>query len=532
MLALALVACGQTIDATPDGGVGAIDAAPVPARRLERLGEPGRTLVFEEETELAVRLLDGDGLPLAGEAVRFVFDGRAHDSTLSSVDARTDAAGVATTGLVAGTTRAAFRVRASAEGADAVFFDVGVSDRGFGQLAVTLSYEGERTATTRGAGVFADTLCEDEVTTLGRGDRFRVQPPDGEPIGFVGLAAGVSYAVVGRLEGPEGDVLARGCVDGVEVEAEGRAEVEVALEDLPLTPRGSYAGEIHFEPGDTTALSVEQADALRELADETAATLMLDSIEAQLLAAGAVGAAEAVSDARTSDDLDGRWGEALAREGVGPAEGMKALAALLEERLQQVEVRGTLRVAEDETVSLLEGRVRVGAIDGELVSLDPARTGLEIEAARVDARVEDAGERLVIEALRLNLPLSWLVRAVVLEEAGEERTRRALLAEWGGCGDLPTDAVLEGRCDAVCLEAACAEVSTALLASLDAALMGLDALRGEVVLAGEVALEDASADLLVDTMDAVLEGAWTGEAATSPDRFDAELAATRIAPPP
>jgi hypothetical protein len=122
-----LLALGAAAGCASDG---ADDAqTPDEATKLTIVGE--RTLRLENgwATELTVRYTDLDDAPLAG-SIDFVIDGEPAGAFLSAEQAVTNASGEATVTLTTGSTGdAAFDVSATAEGADAVAWDISVLER-------------------------------------------------------------------------------------------------------------------------------------------------------------------------------------------------------------------------------------------------------------------------------------------------------------------------------------------------------------------------------------------------------------------
>ncbi|MFW5920786.1 MAG: hypothetical protein ACOCUS_03010, partial [Polyangiales bacterium] len=240
MGALALSGCSTPVAESPDdGGMGDADVAP--STSLEVVDEPRLGLVFGEGATFRVRYRRDDGTPIEGGTVRFALDGNAHDSTLDEVEATTGTDGIARGTVLAGTTRAAFRVRVTAEGAAAVFLDVSVSDRGFGTLRAEIApYDGERTVDHVVLNVFAATSCDAEGLLGRTADRSKRLSLEESSARFLGLPADLSYAVTARGENAGDEALAWACVDGIEVMADDDVRTDVALSDLPLEVAGEY----------------------------------------------------------------------------------------------------------------------------------------------------------------------------------------------------------------------------------------------------------------------------------------------------
>ncbi len=430
-LALCVSACGQVID-VPELDAGP-DAPPTSPNSLEVEGDANLTLVFGEEVELMVRYLDDDRAPIADALVGFAFDGRAHDSSLSVLQSLSNDVGLATTRLRAGTSAGAFRVRVSAPGADAVFLDVAVSDRGFGELIAEPVYEGERPVVTIGAAVFAELTCDAPMTRRERGDRYRAPGPDDTSVTIVGLPAGVPFAVVGRGESGDGTLLAWVCRDGVEVPAEGSVSVPLVLEDLPQRAMGSYDVRLGFEVGGTRDRITEAVSDLdAALRDTGGSLLILDAAEARLLAAGEDDAAAGLVAARETG-LDVSFAGSVARSRVGVERALLEASEVLTNQLGALDVHGVLRVNAD-GVEFDVASVLTGPTLDTVVPLDPT-VGYE-PGTEVRATVSERGDRLVVEDMSIFIRASGLTRAVLLQEAAGS-TRVALLVDLVSPGRTP-----------------------------------------------------------------------------------------------
>ncbi|MEM9072627.1 MAG: hypothetical protein AAGE52_29235 [Myxococcota bacterium] len=518
---LVLAGCGTTVSSMPDGGP---DAGPPPTNMLEVEGDPSVTLVFGAEASIRVRYLDSGRSPIVNERVEFVFEGRAHDSSLGSLDAITDDTGLATTTIVAGTTPAAFRVRVTAENADAVFLDVAVSDEGFGQLAAEVSHDGTREVAALGVAVFAGLTCDDEATRTERGDRFRLQTEEDEAVTFLGLPAGLEYAVAARGEGPEGDLLAWGCVDGVAIEAELAQEVEVVALDLAQQIEGSYQGSLAFT-ADTTAQLIGDAFAAVEL--EAGSGLILDAAVSDLRAAGDMERAARITELRTVGGIDALLDAMLVAEDVGPSVGVSAAEETLRASVTDLAVLGSLRLGDE--MSFQVSHLTAGVGDA---AVEVDADAMEIES-EVIGEVDERGEMLDLERMTLQLSASDVVVgfAAAISDADPEEALGAWLGDLAGCGAVPELADIVTECDGDCLANACEDVMENVAGTLLERLSEVDMARGRMELRGDIELSDEGSDLTVDRLDALLDGVWTGERSPMPEMLDVTLEGTRIVPP-
>ena len=519
--------CGSASTPPPPPDAGA-DAAPR-TNVLEVEGPERLALVYGEEAVIAVRYLGPRREPLAERVVSFAFDGRAHDSTLRSLDVQTDETGFARTTLVAGSTPAAYRVRVTAEDAAPAFVDVSVSDEGFGQLSVEVRYDGSRPVTTLGAAVFAGLRCDDETTRTEAGDRYGTPPEHRSEVLFLGLPAGLDYAVVARGEGPTGELLAWGCVDGVAVEAAGLVETAVTAQDLPQDVRGSYETTLTFEPSATAAQLLAQVEVSGEmpLGDGTS---ILDAVARSLRAAGDTDGLARLAEARTRSDADAALDDQLTSRGIGPSAALDGLYALLDVGTQDVELRGSLRFGDAPFLHL--SHLAVGPPDSRRQVEASVAGGL---ATELSAELDPVGETLRVELLSVDLRASAWVAALAATMEGpvpaESSPLEGALRRLARCEEMPEVPELAGVCDAACLANACSEVMKFLTMDLELRLGELDNARSRITARGELALRDDDADLEVDRVEATLDGEWTGDRSPEPEPLEVNVQGDRVTPP-
>jgi len=512
--------CGSTVE-VPDAGP---DGAVTPTRYLEVEGESSLMLVFGDEARILVRYLDENRAPIAGGIVTFALEGRAHDSSLLGLDGITQDDGIAETTLMAGSTRAAFRVRITAEDADPLWVDVAVGDEGFGQLEVATTYEGEREPRL-GVAVFADLSCDDELTMETRGDWYRAVESVEDPVTFIGLPAGVSFAVVGRGEGPSGDLLAYGCVDGVTIRAEELQMAEVDIVDLPQQSRGVYDTELDFATPETASLLGTQVAMRYSTIADSGARAILDAAEAQLIEAGNEDLALLLSMVR-EESMESAFAAQLRADGAGPEAALAFVEALVRERAKRVVIAGTLRIG-DGLVFQVMG-VQSGT---EEVVLDLTSPGLlELEAS-AEGSLAEGGEMLSLDALTIALPAAALVDGIASAELDADGAGGLAepMVQRASCElVLPPEGTAE-YCDEACFQMACEHAVENLAGEL---LVGLEDIgRSHVQMSGEVGLTDDTADLTSDTLMAELDGEWTGEGDETPETLAVEMAGTRVVAP-
>ena len=136
LLALAVgfgLGCASGSSSGTDGGVQLTLVDPATPHTELRQGDT---------RQLAVRYRSVLGSPISGAQVDFVMLGNAKGSTLSADSARTDASGLASVELRAGSASTEFAVRAVAPGVPYLSIAVAVTDFEPGTLSVHTAYEG------------------------------------------------------------------------------------------------------------------------------------------------------------------------------------------------------------------------------------------------------------------------------------------------------------------------------------------------------------------------------------------------------
>ena len=527
-LCVMLAACGD-VHVELDGG--SSDAAsPAATRRLSIVGDPVLSLRSAEEARLMVRLTDREGLPMAGQGVRFALDGRAHDSTLTKLSVATDADGVAHTTLVAGTAIAAFRVRASAVDAASVAFDVAIGNAGFGRLSVVPIYGGEREFARVLAGVFVDASCSDDRARREEGDRVQVledQEEDVEILRFLGLPVGISYAVTVRGESADGTLVAWGCIDGVGVSEGLSSQVTVAMEDLSLQLEGSYDTSVVVQsPQTANAVAAAWNRAQDDWVTTSEAATLLDTVEDHLRSTSSDDADDFA--AARSEAGDASYQAALEGAMAGIYRGFDAAIQRAVLNLRHVGVTGTLRVSGD-TVDFEAKAIGGGGSVPRWIPL--AETDLRLETRLVATLGE---EQIVIERMVVELPISQVLTLLIEAQAGDEGFEQPeqQLASDMGCNRLPAlPASLDRYCDEDCLADACLQEAQSIYQRLLEELAPFDRDRAELVLAGGAMLLDVRGNLQADSIEGEVAGRWTGASARVAEQVVGTFAGDRINPP-
>lgn len=516
--ALAAIACGPT-EVHLDGGTG--DAATGPAGRIVVESAATVTLTYEETADIEVTYLES-GTPQADVPLRFALDGTANDAALDTLEVTTDGSGRARTRLMAGTVRSVFRVRVSAERAPNAWVNVSVSDAGFGGLDIEAVYDGARTEYARRViTVYSETPCDPTGSYPASAIARQVALEDASEAGvsFTTLPAGLTYTVVGVVEGAGGTALATACVDGLEVAPDELRPVFLRFDDADLAPQGGYSLELEVAADAFGAIATRGVDA----------GLAGRMPRADDFLAGLVTVLRDRGDVAEADALEMEVGTLalelqpmLTAAGADPAEGLRRFFARLLGLLRQVRVSGPLMLTWD-------GVRTAGTWDAADVTLGsagdpdappplplaPMEAGIELAPILGLAWVADT-DTLDVEALALTIPLSALVNAAIeAARVDPSSSPGGALRDAAGCGILASwvvDSPTYGPiCDAACADAACMAALAPVLEAAEAAVSaepGVDAMT----VRGSVSAFDDDGDLSVDRLDGTLAGTWEGSA--------------------
>ncbi|HJL18941.1 MAG TPA: hypothetical protein RMH99_24985 [Sandaracinaceae bacterium LLY-WYZ-13_1] len=539
--AATVLACGTT-EVMLDGGSSPDAGGPTGQLAVE--SEPALALTFAEGAPIRVRYTE-EGSPVSGVPVRFALEGAAHDATLADLSLTTDVDGMVETTVQAGSVASAFRVRVSTDRAAPAHVNVSVSNQGFGPLVVRAVYDGRRTeATRRVLRVYSDTGCDPPGGFPSFPDRMATLDDDEvEEARWGALPAGLSYAVVGRVEGPGGAVLATACKDGVEVTRDEETRVELRFEDARLVLDGRYDLEVSLQPSASVGAATDRAaDGGTGLVADAAAGLYLDALEAELRDRGEDATADLLLAERASGTPDASLAGRLEDAGEGPTLAVMRFADALAERLSVVRLGGPLNVDALDGGETLVGNLDVESLEVGAVPTEPDGTpplaldlaALELELAPSIELAWGSGMDLVrVAPLEVSLPLGTLVAATVEAEAAAVSSPGALLLDGAGCDALAAwvedDPTVSPVCERDCADAACVRALDDVAEAMSEAALAADEARDRVAVEGSVALSDEDGDLLVDHVEGRgLGGTWTGPLGLESDPLSADVVGERV----
>jgi len=250
-LAAALGACDSTPPVTPPpGDAGVADqprTEPSCALALTAVTPQTQNVQVGNTADLAVRVTNCRGEAPDPVLVSFTISGDAQGSTLSVASASSDDGGVARTAITAGQQAASFEVQASQGALAPVVFQVNVTVKPLGGIAVQLSYAGSKTFSGFQALLFANQVCtgfdpfnlpaslQQSTTVASLSD----QPQ------LTNLLEASYAVVVTARKGTE--LTGWGCTSGVSVVAGKTTNAPVTIVDLPVYYTGVYLLDNQFD---------------------------------------------------------------------------------------------------------------------------------------------------------------------------------------------------------------------------------------------------------------------------------------------
>jgi|GEM_PF-2502826 len=533
-----LVAACSSESTFVDGGIVPTDGAMTPTALLEPVTEPNVALLFGEEQLIRVLYREMDGRPIAASVVEFALVGRANDSSLSDLMARTDADGEASIRVMAGSSASAFSVRVSAPRAAPILIAVSVSDAGFGELDVSVEWAGARPVVSHRIGIYTGMTCDDADVLAGEPDRVRNLGVDEEVAAFLALPAGLVYAVTADGLSEGGDAVASGCMDNVAVTADEIAAVTVPVTDLPLGAGGEYSVQIGLDAA-TEAEAVSRAISRGGRAPvESAggdATFLLDALEQYLRDAGDETNAGLIAGERSRAFLDDALATRLTMDDMGPSRAVDALAADLAMRMEMIIVEGRIRFSDTDPTFAIDtvfGTAPATSLPRLLVPVASFPRALE---GRLSFTPTPADDTIVIDELGADLPLGSFAQGAAAALAAESGVAdiSALFGIRGGCRAMRSWAsevsVISTACDDACVLMVCEEALTGLASAIETEFTNLDLTRSDLSLAGTMDARDDSGDLRIDHFNAdAMAGRYSNADGTDYDEIVASVVGASI----
>lgn len=493
--------------------------------------EEPQVVVAGSERPLKVRLLDLDNRPLASKAVMFGLVGSAQGASLDKAQVDTDASGYAQTVLKAGGTVSSFQVRASADGAQPVYFDISVVEAARPGLKLGASYKGQRAIVSRRISVIDNMSCE---KVQGNGsDLFKSSYVQRDPNQLViyqePLGAGRSYAAVAWGADDTNSTLAKGCLEFTlpvtDSAAAAQVEIIVPLVDLPLELMKQYDVTLDLDVSQPLAGLAMRTQAL--VASQLPATktpeasFLLDLLKAKL----------DFADARAKYDMDVGLQEALASAKTGPLTYFTAVSAAVAEEGAGITVDAMLTSPQGTTPSTFEVSSIVSIRGGKSArevdeKLAPVRGAPELMASY-------DSDRGTLDIKSLTVPLGFGGYVINLLEAVRNvpDARGQTLASVDGCAQferfVSERSMQFAGFPAQDAKSLCSAGVQALLTKVSADWSSLDQERAAFQLKGPVYVHDRDGDGRVDDLGpSELSGSWKANAAASETTLKATLRVT------
>jgi hypothetical protein len=526
----AVLVSGWLLGCTSPGALPPLTDGGAPTYTLEVLGTSGFGLAYGEKRDFWVMVRDEDGAPARGISVMFLVDGTAQDSGLAAVRASTGENGIAGTTILAGYTNAVFRIRATADNANPVSRYVSVAVAGFGTVSVTARYPGTRPLDGFDVGVYIEATCDSlRVSEGDEPDRAALLEAGVYEASFDELPASSTYAVVVDARAPSGNVIGRGCVDGITLARDETKSFMLDALDLPYDAIGSYDSALTVTLGDyAETLAGAAADggsgAIESAGGESA--LMLDALDAFLESAGSDYAEtlDALRAGRASDSVD----LSLQYQLDGSTDRPSAAVARAHDSV--LAYAATLRISGQLTIgspALDDGRLgyittglALGPTDASLYEIDLDATGISAPWSlsgtfdALDAAV--APTTFDIELSSEEIGRAALEAAAL---AAEAPSVHAFLNEAFGCPEVGSNAAvlaLVGEaCGTECIVSACEAALGPMIDAITAGFADEASAYDGLHLTGSLTLRDQDQDLVADGFEAALDYALVGPADAS-----------------
>lgn len=511
-LVLALVVATLTVGCgMPSGGPAGDPGDPGPGdeegpRRLLLLGDAFRTVAEGAEHVVEVRYVRENGAVIPRGLVQFTVEGDLAGGSLSANAAETDEDGLATVVVRAGRPTRLI-VTADAEGvADPVSAIIDVIVPSFGDLQVTVSYEGERPVRTALVGLYTNMTCSqvaerDPSPTGEWGSR------PGATVTFEDIEIGVPHAVLARGFNNDGYLAADGCLDITL--AEPRTVAEVVMTDVPEAFGGTYDVVERF---DVTAGMSDGLDGL------LAAMSGLTSDPAQFIV-GFVASSDSTPDwlrAAIGNPVMAALVTSTLREAI---EGVEVpsflsetadLGADLDRALSGLELRGELVLGEPDEFGSAAGTHRITTM------VVPVDEGTESRSVRAQSEMTVAiGDELGLPEHALSLEFGSLVETI-LEDIllprlpGSPDSILDLARDLFDCSAIASYLVGDDSLAADLANAVC-DVGVTMVADEVQGMVRDLFDYSDLTLSGTATLEDRDGDYDRDTLTGgTLQARWTG----------------------
>lgn len=222
--------------------------------------DPHVTVNVTEQSPLQVFLYSKrTGEAVAGQTVSYEIIQASDGVTLSALSAPTGEDGSASVDIRTGAAQSTVIVRADHPSSNAVDFTVDIVPLTVGSLQITPVNTAPSIMDLSNVDVRlyreSEFSCDEFRPLFGQPDPVTMQssPAAGTPVTFDALGTREQFVVTGIARGPQGQVAAGGCMEGVSSIADQTRDVELLLQLIPLNPVGTYDVVSHWDFEDAIA---------------------------------------------------------------------------------------------------------------------------------------------------------------------------------------------------------------------------------------------------------------------------------------
>lgn len=492
-----------------DGADGAVaDAAADPHESLAFV-TPSTSLLPSRELQLSVTYRDATGALQPGVTVDFSLVGAASGASLSPTKALTDANGVATTTLRAGSMPSDLQLRARASADAYAYLTISVRAALGTSLSVGVAYAGAREIATYTVTLVPNMTCAQLGAGLAGELTYHFSAPD-EQARF-DLGYGLSAALLGWGKDDTGGNLARACMDFTAPVTEdanaAKRVVTLQLADIDLSLNAALDVQLEINAASATRSFAEASTrAVAAVLSPSAAYSMfadadylLDAVQNTLTAQGNAQSAGGLAERRSGEALAASLQPALAMEGVGPTAYGEAVGQQLAARGVSLLARWTL------------GSGSLSALSAQSVDGSQTLSFSTLPQASIVTRFTAATAALELDPLRIELGLGSYGQALLAGLAADTRA-----ATTGCAGALARWWTRNGLADLVAVadvEAACVAAYGQLDKAIESELALLDADAAALQVTGAVPAHARGDDGAIDDVGpGELAGSWGSSA--------------------
>lgn len=524
-----------------EGGEGGADDQP---------GVSGKEIIFLHETADPLLTVVGDQITLSAKVIDYAVGGPAEgalvywsitdavgpgapgDAELGNEATYTGPSGITNVILYANEqSEVIYRVEAITDGAAPRTILVQIDPLPTGTIRVAMTYEGPVPLNNVRVMIFPPSYDCQTFKPTNPAEPIQektVLSTDSQPA-FPDLIADQKYTVAAIANGPNGNLAGAGCRDGVFLEPDEVAIVQLPLYVLVLNPSGTYDLDNTFDfTGAIPGQLGEILDTLAQLFYDPG-TFLVDQIKnlvSQFLPSFITDAIFSLFEKQLAK-LITDW---VLNDAPDWIQDFFTIGQDLLQVVAKLRLTGDLTVSKLQNDYFVEGNIQfTGVVFSWKLGCDPAAPDYE-ECGQFPFSLEDvedddfpldliAGswkgsisqyDQLAIEkhglALNYGKLILFVLNDLILQELTGKDTFKEAVAAMLGCGSIAEALDDLGLFSADQIEEACVDAVGLLVLPIQTTLLGLET-DSLVTLEGSATLRDFDNDLLVDAME---EGEWTG----------------------